>query len=81
MGFKKMLTNFTFSAISLFSSSRKNRAIKKMEQINAIIDWSRIENLRMKNYPIGKSAKGNEAYPPIIRSKCLHITSPSFFAT
>jgi len=43
MGFKKMQTNFTFTDISLFSSLEKNRAIKRMEQINAIIDWSRIE--------------------------------------
>lgn len=71
MGFKKMKTNLTFTDISLFSSMEKNRAIKRMEQINAIVDWSRIENLLMRNYPVGKSAKGNEAYPPIILMKCL----------
>jgi len=42
MRFKKMQTNFTFTDVSLFSSL-ENRAIKRMEQINAIIDWSRIE--------------------------------------
>jgi len=42
-----------------------------MEQINAIIDWSSIENLLMKTYPVGKSAEGNEAYHPIILMKCL----------
>jgi IS5 family transposase len=71
MGFKKMQSNFTFTDLSLFSSMEKNRAIKRMEQINAIVDWSRIENLLMRTYPVGKSAEGNEAYPPIILMKCL----------
>ena len=71
MGFKKMKTNLTFTDLSLFSSTEKNRAIKRMEQINAIVNWSRIDNLLMKNYPVGKSAEGNEAYPPLILMKCL----------
>jgi IS5 family transposase len=71
MGFKNMKTNFTFADISLFNSMEKNRAIKRMEQINAIVDWSRIENLLMRNYPVGKSFEGNDAYPPLILMKCL----------
>ncbi|MCX5844839.1 MAG: hypothetical protein NTW12_00525 [Deltaproteobacteria bacterium] len=47
MSFKKMKTNFTFTDISLFSSMEKNRAIKRMEQINAIVDWARIEGFLM----------------------------------
>ena len=66
-----MKTNFTFADISLFNSMEKNRAIKRMEQINAIVDWSRIENLLMRNYPVGKSFEGNDAYPPLILMKCL----------
>lgn len=66
-----MKTNFTFADISLFNSMEKNRAIKRMEQINAIIDWSRIERLLLKNYPVGKSFEGNDAYPPLILMKCL----------
>jgi transposase, IS5 family len=42
-----------------------------MEKINAIVNWSRIDNLLMKNYPVGKSAEGNEAYPPLILMKAL----------
>ena len=71
MAFKKMETNFSFADISLFSSLERNRAIKRMKQINAIVDWSRIENLLLRNYPVGKSAEGNEAYPPLILMKCL----------
>lgn len=62
MGYKKIKTNLTFTDISLFSSMEHNRAIKRMEQINAIVDWSHIEKLLMRNYPVGKSNEGNEAY-------------------
>ena len=71
MSFKKMKTNFTFADISLFASMEKNRAIKRMEQINATVDWSRIESLLMRKYPVGKSFEGNDAYPPLILMKCL----------
>ena len=71
MGFKNMKTNFTFVDISLFNSMEKNRAIKRMEQINATVDWSRIESLLMRNYPVGKSFEGNDAYPPLLLMKCL----------
>jgi len=71
MGFKQMKTNFTFADISLFNSIEKNRAIKRMEQINATVDWSRIETLLLRNYPVGKSFEGNDAYPPILLMKCL----------
>jgi len=71
MSFKKMKTNFTFTDISLFASMEKNRAIKRMEQINATVDWSRIESLLMRKYPVGKSFEGNDAYPPLILMKCL----------
>jgi len=57
MGFKKMKTNFTFADISLFTSMEKNRAIKRMEQINATVDWSRIESLLLRNYPSVKALK------------------------
>lgn len=66
-----MESNFTFTDISLFSSMEHNRAITRMEQINAIVNWSKIESLIMRNYPVGKSNEGNEAYPPLILLKCL----------
>jgi len=71
MGFKKMESNFTFTDISLFSSLEYNRAITRMEQINTIVDWSRIENLILRSYPVGKSHEGNEAWPPLILMKGL----------
>ncbi len=52
---KKMEPNLTFTDISLFSSMDHNRAIIKMEQINAIVNWVRIENLFLRSYPVGKN--------------------------
>ena len=71
MGFKNMKTNLTFADLSLFNSIEKNRAIKRMELINVTVDWSRIESLLMRNYPVGKSFEGNDAYPPLLLMKCL----------
>jgi len=71
MGFKTMKTNFTFADISLFNSMEKNRAIKRMELINVTVDWSRIESLLLRTYPVGKSFEGNDAYPPIVLMKGL----------
>lgn len=71
MGFKNMKTNLTFADISIFNSMEKNRAIKRMEEINRAVDWSRIETLLLKNYPVGKSFEGNSAYPPLFLMKCL----------
>jgi IS5 family transposase len=71
MGFKNMKTNLTFADISLFTSMEKNRAIKRMEEINRVVDWPKIESLLLKNYPVGKSFEGNDAYPPIILMKGL----------
>lgn len=71
MGFKKMKTNPTFTDFSMLASIEKNRAIQRMSDINNTVDWNRIENLLMRNYPVGKSTEGNSAYPPILLMKCL----------
>lgn len=70
MSFKNMKTNFTLADISLFNSMEKNRAIKGMEQIDAIVDWAKIESLLLRKYPVGKSFEGNESYTPLLM-KCL----------
>ncbi len=71
MSFKKMEPNLSFADMSLFSSLEHNRAIKRMEQIDAVVNWSRIERLVVKKYPVGKSSEGNEAYHPLLLLKCL----------
>ena len=42
-----------------------------MKQINAAVDWARIDPILIRNYPVGKSHEGNAAYPPLLLLKCL----------
>jgi len=71
MGFKNMKGSFTFADIALSTSMEKNRAIERMEEINAIVNWAPIEDLLERTYPVGKSAEGSRAYPPVLLMKCL----------
>jgi hypothetical protein len=66
MGYKQMDTNMSFAEIDLFNSMEHNRSIKRMEKINAIINWPRIESLLLKHYAVDKSAAGADAYPPLL---------------
>jgi transposase, IS5 family len=71
MAFKKTETNLSFADIALFNSLEQNRAIKRLQQISSIVNWPRIERLIIRNYPVGKSSDGNEAYHPLLLLKCL----------
>lgn len=42
-----------------------------MDQISALVNWARIESLVVRDYPVGKSAEGNDAYHPLLLLKCL----------
>jgi len=49
----------------------KNRSLKTLEQMNKVIDWSKIESNLMKHYKIGISNEGADAYPSLMLFKCL----------
>ena len=70
MSFKKM-SRLSFADIALFKSMERNQAIKRMEKINNVVNWSRIESLVLREYPVGKSSEGNDAYHPLLLLKCL----------
>jgi IS5 family transposase len=70
MSFKKM-SRLSFADIALFKSMDHNQAIKRMEKINNVVNWSRIESLVLRDYPVGKSSEGNDAYHPLLLLKCL----------
>lgn len=70
MSFKKM-SHLSFADITLFKSLDRNRAIQRMEKINNIVNWARIESLVLRDYPVGKSSEGNDAYHPLLLLKCL----------
>ncbi len=71
MSFRKTETNLTFVDLVLSNSLTHNRAIERMQEIDAAIDWSRIDPILISSYPVGKSDEGNAAYPPLFLLKCL----------
>jgi IS5 family transposase len=71
MAFKKIESKIGFAELAFSSSMEKNRTLKTLEQLNKVIDWSRIEKILKKYYKIGFSAEGADAYPPIMLFKCL----------
>lgn len=71
MGFKKIDSRLSFADMALFNSLDRNRAIKRMEKINSVVNWSKIEGLVVRGYSVGKSAEGGEAYHPLLLLKCL----------
>ena len=71
MGYKKTERNMTFAEVDLKGSMEHNRSLKMMERINEAIDWSKIEPILMKHYPIGTSSEGADAYSPMVLLKAF----------
>ncbi len=71
MGYKHMDQHLTFAEIDLLNSLEHNRAITRLNHINMVIDWSRIDRLLLKHYCVGKSNEGADAYLPLLLLKCL----------
>ena len=73
MGYKKINNNLGFADLALAKSFKHNRSLKTMTELDRAIDWSRIEEILLSHYTIGKSAEGADAYPPLLLYKCLLI--------
>jgi IS5 family transposase len=71
MAFKKIESKIGFAELAFSSSMDKNRTLKTLEQMNKVIDWSKIEKILKKYYKIGFSNEGADAYPPLMLFKCL----------
>jgi len=71
MAFKKIESKIGFAELAFSSSMDKNRTLKTLEQMNKVIDWSRIEKILKKYYKIGFSTEGADAYPPLMLFRCL----------
>lgn len=61
----------TFAEVSLLSSMEHNRSLKRLEKINQVMDWSKVEAVLMRHYSIGSSKEGADAYPPLLLLKGL----------
>ena len=71
MGFKKIDRKIGFAELALSSSMEKNRSLQTLEQMNKVINWTKIEKIMMMYYKIGTSNEGADAYPPLMLFKCL----------
>jgi IS5 family transposase len=71
MGYKRMDPNYSFADVTLRRSMEHNRSLERMEKINAVIDRSRIEEVLLKHYSVGRSVEEADAYPPLMLLKAL----------
>ena len=71
MGYKQIDQNMTFAEVSLLKSMEHNRSLKRLEKINRVINWSKVEEILMSHYTVGTSREGADAYPPLMLLKGL----------
>lgn len=71
MGYKQIGQNMTFAEISLSKAMERNRSLKRLEQINQIIDWQRVDKALAAYYSVGNNKDGADAYPPLMLLKGL----------
>jgi len=71
MSFKKIQTTLTFADLEKAIQNKNNKALDTMKEIDRTIDWSKIEDVLMKSYPVGHKKAGNAAYSPLLLFKCL----------
>lgn len=70
MGFKSKQKHFTFSDLEK-SSKKKNKSLETVQNMEQAIAWDKIEEILMKDYPVGQKKAGNKAYRPLFLFKCL----------
>ena len=66
MGYKQIEQNMTFAEVSLLKSMEHNRSLKRLEKINQVINWSKVEEILMAHYTVGISREGADAYSPLM---------------
>ena len=71
MGYKKMSNSLGFADLALADSMKHNRSLKLMENLDAAIDWKRVENILLSHYTVGTSGEGADAWPPLLLFKCM----------
>jgi IS5 family transposase len=71
MGYKQIEPNMTFAEVSLLRSMEHNRSLKRLEKINQVINWSKVDEILMSHYTVGSSREGADAYSPLMLLKGL----------
>ena len=73
MGYKEYDRNISFAEMEMSQIVGSSRTQKLLSEIDAHIDWTSIDNILMDKYPVGKSAVGNTAYPPLMLLKAVML--------
>ena len=71
MGYKQIEPNMTFAEVSLSEAMKRNLSLKRLEKINRIIDWDKVDRVFQTHYSVGSSKEGADAYPPLMLLKGL----------
>jgi IS5 family transposase len=69
MAFKRFDKNLSFADLEMAAILEKTRSQSYLGEINQVIDWTPIEELLQKDYPVGQSTLGNKAYQPLVLLK------------
>jgi transposase, IS5 family len=69
MAFKNFNRNLSFGDLEMAGILEKTRTQGYLGEIDRVVDWSPIEELLQKDYPVGQSSLGNKAYQPLVLLK------------
>ncbi len=73
MGFKEYERNMSFLDLELSKTLGSSRTQRFLKEIHDHIRWEPLERILKGVYPVGKSAVGNSAYPPVMLLKALML--------
>ncbi len=62
MEYKQIEPNMPFAEVLPLRSMEHNRSLKRLEQINRVINWSKVKEIPLSYYTVGSSRKGADAY-------------------
>jgi len=71
MAFKNYHRNPSFLDLELERAFGTSRTQQLLQQIDSHIDWEPIDGFLTEQYPVGQSAYGNKAYPPLMLLKAV----------
>ena len=74
MGYKDFRDGYSFADLAVERSMEHSRSVKRMEEIDKIVNWDNVEALLMEHYDVGKSKEGG-AYWPLMLQKWFRICS------
>jgi hypothetical protein len=69
MASKNFNRNRSFADLEMAGILEKTRTQGYLGEIDRVVDWTPIEELLQKDYPVGQSSLGNKAYQPLVLLK------------